>query len=264
MSTNSSFWIDRQRLLSYGHLCHQGQRWEWVRMGIGSSLRGFLSSAATRRSRVSVSSPPTQGRLGRWSTSFDECAAKLQTDAPNDGYPERRHPSSSFEDLDVISFQENVANSVSRIARGVLDLVVGASKQGLIPKLAHRGKQMTEEFPFREELLPNWRSKNRCQCRPSLFVIPTKYAVIQPRPLSCVVLCLRVRAAKNNSSPKSQTGCSKGCLGQKKNWRESLTGVLPDGGLCFLFALFPAVISLIGHCNNVFVVGEPQSQSRRS
>src|SRR5689334_9052251 len=117
MSSDPSFRIDRHRVLLYSHLHHQGQRWEEILVGIGNSLRGFLSTAANCRSLISVSTLRTYGRLGRWNALVGGFATKFQADVPRNGYPDWLHSSLSSDNLGVISPQENVPNSLGQDGR---------------------------------------------------------------------------------------------------------------------------------------------------
>ncbi len=54
------------------------------------------------------------------------------------------------ENFDVIEIPENVPNLLGQVPLEVLDFVVDASGQRLIPNPAHGGQQMTEEFITRE------------------------------------------------------------------------------------------------------------------
>ena len=50
------------------------------------------------------------------------------------------------ENFDVIEIPENVPNLLGQVPLEVLDLVVDAKAQKLIPNPAHGGEQMTEEY----------------------------------------------------------------------------------------------------------------------
>jgi predicted aspartyl protease len=50
------------------------------------------------------------------------------------------------ENFDVVEIPENVPNLLGQVPLEVLDLVVDARRQRLIPNPAHGGEQMTEEF----------------------------------------------------------------------------------------------------------------------
>src|SRR5439155_587217 len=121
--------------------------------------RGFLNTAAPCRSRMSAPARPTRRRLGRSNPLFSEFAAGLQAGGPQDGYRGKCQLSSRFENLDVITLQENPIRYLETAFIGTDRVVCVASgcqcsSAGLPPSDAEgrRRVQRADSKPFTEAM----------------------------------------------------------------------------------------------------------------